>query len=88
MTLSFLFIISIEILAHKLRNDGNIRGFKLQDQICHTLELYADDCSIFLEPEEQNLRNAMKILNLFFKLSGLNISVSKTKASYLVWKKL
>ena len=77
---SYLFIISIEILAHKFRNDTNIKGFKLDNDICHNLELYADDCSIFLEPEELNLRNAMKTLGLFYKLSGLNISLSKTKA--------
>ena len=77
---SYLFIICIEILAHKLRNDPNIQGFRFDNQIFHTLELYADDCSIFLEPNEQNLRNAMKTLDSFFKLSGLKISLSKTKA--------
>ena len=77
---SYLFIISIEILAHRLRNDPNIHGFKLKNQISHTLELYADDCSIFLEPDEQNLRTVMETLNLFFELSGLKISLSKTKA--------
>ena len=44
---SYLFIICIEILAHKLRFDEKIQGFKMQNLI-HTLELYADDCSIFL----------------------------------------
>ena len=77
---SYLFIICIEILAHKLRNDPNIRGFKFNNQVFHTLELYADDCSIFLEPDEQNLRSTMKTLDSFFKLSGLKISFSKTKA--------
>ena len=77
---SYLFIICIEILAHKLRNDPNIQGFQFNNQIFHTLELYADDCSIFLEPDEQNLRNAMKTLDSFFKLSGLKISLTKTKA--------
>ena len=77
---SYLFIISIEILAHRLRNDPNIHGFKLKNQISHTLELYADDCSIFLEPDEQNLRTVMETLNLFFELSRLKISLSKTKA--------
>ena len=46
---SYLFIICIEILAHKLRNDPKIQGFQLQNQLSHTLELYADDCSIFLQ---------------------------------------
>ena len=76
---SYLFIISIEILAHKLRADPKIRGFQLEN-LSHTLELYADDCSIFFQPNDANLRNAVETLNSFFKLSGLKISVSKTKA--------
>ena len=76
---SYLFIIAIEILAHKLRTDPKIKGFLL-DNLTHTLELYADDCSIFLQPTDENLRNTVETLNSFFKLSGLKISVSKTKA--------
>ena len=77
---SYIFIICIEILAHKLRADQNIQGFKLTHDLAHTLELYADDCSIFLEPDELNLRSAVKTLSDFFRLSGLKISMSKTKA--------
>ena len=58
---SYLFIICIEVLAHKLRSDQNIQGFQL-DNLIHTLELYADDCSIFLQPTAQNLRNAVETL--------------------------
>ena len=76
---SYLFIIAIEILAHKLRSDPKIQGFKVNNQQ-KTLELYADDCSIFLQPYDQNLRNAIGILDNFFRLSGLKISVTKTKA--------
>ena len=42
--------------------------------------MYADDCTIFLEPTDRNLRNALETLNSFFKISGLKISVTKTKA--------
>ena len=76
---SYLFIISIEILAHKIRADTQIEGFKLENLV-HKLEMYADDCSIFLQPCGENLRTAVKTLSCFYKLSGLTISVSKTKA--------
>ena len=76
---SYLFIICIEILAHKLRSDSEISGFKLEN-LEHKLEIYADDCTVFLEPESENLRNAVATLNSFYRLSGLKISVSKTKA--------
>ena len=78
---SYLFIIAIEILAHKIRSDPQIEGFKLEN-LEHKLEMYADDCSIFLQPKSDNLRSTVKTLDCFYKLSGLKISVSKTKA---VW---
>ena len=76
---SYLFILCIEILAHKLRSDINVVGFKFEN-IRHLLEIYADDLTIFMEPCSQNLRNVVNILTNFYKLSGLKISVSKTKA--------
>ena len=48
----------------------------------HLLEIYADDLTVFLEPSPENLRVVITILNMFFKLSGLKVSASKTKA---VW---
>ena len=80
---SFLFIICIEILAHKLRSDKDVKGFRIGNA-WHTLETYADDCSIFLNPSDDNLRSAINILSNFFKLSGLKISATKIE-SHLVW---
>ena len=87
---SYLFIICIEILALQLRSDPTIKGFDLEnnnlrtsnDRKVHLLELYADDCSIFLQPSAESLRRVVESLNSFFKISGLKISVAKTKA---VW---
>ena len=76
---SYLFIICIEILAQKLRLDNSVKGFQIGN-LSHLLEMYADDCTIFLSPEEANLRHTVHILHGFYKESGLKISVSKTKA--------
>ena len=78
---SYLFILCIEILAHKLRNDENVRCFS-EKSVKHLLEIYADDMTLFLEPKSNNLRNDILILNQLFSLRGLKVSVSKTKA---VW---
>lgn len=77
----YLFILSIEFLAHKLRNDTDVEGFGL-DNNSHLMEIYADDLTLFLTPKAKCLRKVIEILEQFFKLSGLKISVSKTKA---VW---
>ena len=89
---SYLFILCIESLAHKLRSDEDVKGFGFNagvnddshgvNVLKHLLEIYADDLTIFMEPCSQNLRIIVNILKSFYKLSGLKISASKTKA---VW---
>ena len=76
---SYLFILVIEILAHRLRSDEGVQGFKVWE-IRNLMEIYADDLTIFLKPCSQNLRNVVNNLTNFYKLSGLKISISKTKA--------
>ena len=68
-------------MAHKLRTDENIKCFKI-GSLEKSLELYADDCSIFLSPTAENLKYTVEALNNFYGLSGLKISVSKTTAIY------
>ena len=84
---SYLFILCIEILAHKLRTDKEIRGFEFNANndntyqiLQHLLEIYADDMTIFADPSNDNLRNIINTLSNFYKISGLKISYSKTKA--------
>ena len=40
---------------------------------------FADDCTLFIERTETNLRNCVSILQDFWKISGLKCNVSKTK---------
>ena len=67
---SYLFIMSIEILPHKLRTEKKVEGFQIEQE-SHKLELFADDCSIFFNPKSENLRNSMNMLTDFYNLSGL-----------------
>ena len=78
---SYLFIICLEILAHRLRNDREIDKFQI-GEYSHLLEIYADDMTIFLEANSRSIRTVVEILKNFYALSGLKISISKTKA---VW---
>ena len=75
----YLFIIAVELLAHKLRTDTRVKGFRFEN-LTHVLDLYADDLTIYLTPGEQNLQAVLDIIRGFFHLSCLKISVSKTKA--------
>ena len=71
----------MEFLAHRLREDNEIEGFKFNG-ISHLLEIYADDLTVFLTPKAKSFKKIVEILESFHKISGLKISVSKTKA---VW---
>ena len=75
---SLLFICAIEILCIKLRASKKVKGFKI-GSLSFLLSLYADDCSIFLEYNENNLRNVLDILKTFHHLSGLEIHLKKTQ---------
>ena len=61
-----------------MRNDPNLKGYKI-DAMEMILSLYADDCSIFLEYNADNLRYCLKIMNDFYLLSGLKMQVEKTQ---------
>ena len=81
---ALLFIISIEILAIRLRNHSGIKGFKIGN-LETLLSLYADDLSVFLEYDESTLRNAVQVLKDFWCFSGLKIQVEK-KSMHPHWQ--
>ena len=56
----------IEVLCIKMRTDQNIKGYKL-DTLETLLSLYADDCSIFLEYDSNNLENTITVLDDFYQ---------------------
>ena len=68
----YLFIIAVELLAHKLRTDTRVQGFNFGN-LTHVLDLYADDLTIYLTPSEQNLQHVLDIIRSFFHLSCLKI---------------
>ena len=76
---AYLFILAVELLAHKLRTNTRVVGFDFGN-LTNVLDMYADDLSIYLTPTEQNLQAVLDIIKSFFHLSCLKISVTKTKA--------
>ena len=59
-----------------------VKGFEIGN-LSHLLEIYADDLTIFLTPNSDNLRRVIEILDSFYILSGLKISMSKNKRETL-----
>ena len=75
---SLLFIITIEIMAIKIRNSKDIVGIPV-NTVEIKLALYADDSNLFLKYCPNNLRNVMKVLKNFFLFSGLEIQPEKSQ---------
>ena len=65
-----LFVLAVEMLALKIRQDQLCRGIKLPNGQNAKISQFADDTTLILE-DTTSLRNAMNIANLFGVLSGL-----------------
>lgn len=77
----YIFILSIELLAIKIRADKDIIGFNLNNtefKLC----LYADDMTVAV----QDINSASKVLDLlkiFSSHSGLNVNKTKTEGMWM-----
>ena len=78
----YIFILCAEILGQMLRNNKNLKGININNRE-FLLSQYADDTQVFLNDSEKSLREALLILDTFYKMSGLKINVKKTKAIWI-----
>ena len=87
MSLSaLLFIIGLESLACKIRQNKDVKGIKLP---LHNypkneakISLYADDITIFVN-DEREVKQTVNILNSFYEFSGLKLNTTKTEAMWV-----
>lgn len=79
---ALLFILCVEILAIRLREDPNISHYQMNHTLIQ-LVLYADDLNCFIKRDETSLRTVIRILKDFKDLSGLQVQLTKTQIVYL-----
>ena len=77
----YLFIISVEILANKIRQDENINGININDSIIK-ISMLADDTVCYVS-DLTSVKNALTTFDSFEKISGLKLNRDKTTAKYL-----
>ena len=77
----YIFLVVSEVLAHMIRQDRNIKGYKIKG-LDITISQYADDTSLFLDGSERSLKHCLNALQEFARYSGLNINQGKTKAKW------
>ena len=71
----YLFIIALETLAIKIRNDDSIKGFSIGGETMN-LSLFADDTTCFLRDKESHT-SLFTILESFGSRSGLRVNHDK-----------
>ena len=77
----YLFIIVIELLAIRLREDPNIVGFKINESM-QKLSIYADDMTVAVT-DLKSAKRALEVFKDFAYNSGLKINMEKTEGMWL-----
>ena len=76
----YLFILSAETLAHKIRQDPEFKGIKLfRNNV--KLSLFVNDTNLFTT--DLACEKRLEIVEEFGKIVGLYLNVKKTKAIWL-----
>ena len=73
----YLFILALDTLAIRIREDSNIQGLKIGDEVVK-LSLFADDMTCILKDKTSYL-NLFCILESFGECSGLKVNDEKTE---------
>jgi hypothetical protein len=77
---AYLFIMVVEILAHRIRTDKNIKGITIGSTEIKLVQM-ADDTTTFVKNIE-SLENVFKLLTIFENYAGLKLNKTKTEAMW------
>ncbi len=78
---AYLFLVVIETLANKIRNNKSIEGIRI-DRKEIKISLLADDITLLLT-NLKSLKNSLILLKSFQQCSGLKINIEKTQSKYI-----
>ena len=73
------FIIGVELLAIRFRNDENIKGLEIKTGKILKVLMYADDITVFLK-DNNDARLIIDIIDEFTLISGLKLNKHKSEA--------
>ena len=77
----FLFVLAVELLAHMIRVNTNIKGLKIMNQMIKLLQ-YADD-SLGIVQDEISAKQSLQVILDFGHISELTLKMTKTEAVWL-----
>ena len=81
---SILFVLAIEVLLITIRANPEIEPYKFNlsvfgNLITNKVDAYADDVNLTLPRKESSIREVVKTLDRFEKISGLRVNKEKTQ---------
>ena len=78
-----LFILAAEVMAIAIRQSDNVKGIKVKDTN-HSIKIlqYADDGVLFLN-DENEMRSAIEIINMFGKFAGTLLNMNKCEGLWI-----
>ena len=84
----YLFILCVEILAETIRQNKNIKGIKINEEV--KISQYADDTTLILDGSPASLTTSLQILDFFSEVFGLRLNSKKTEASEIlhIWSEI
>ena len=78
----YLFLLCVEVLGNKVRNDNQIKGIKVMNTECK-LSQYADDTTMILDGSKPSFTRAISVLDEFALVSGLKVNYEKTECLWI-----
>lgn len=75
---ALLFIMVVEVLSLRIKQDLTINGLKIDDKIILML-LFADDCILLLN-DHKSIQNAIFTIQKFSEVTGLKLNIEKSEA--------
>jgi hypothetical protein len=78
---AYLFIMVVELLAHKIRRSNNIKGIMIGETEIKLVQM-ADDTTMFVE-DPDSLQNTFNLLKAFENYAGLRLNKAKTEAMWV-----
>ena len=78
----FLFILSAELLALKIRLEPNWKGIKIPNLQEAKISQFADDTSL-ISKDTNSLKFSLQIIGSFDSISGLRLNTKKTKVMWI-----
>lgn len=73
------FVLLIEVLSQKIRNNSKIKGIKINNELELKLSQFADDMNLFLTFEKETLMEVEDTFDAFEEATGMKVNYDKTR---------